>query len=121
MLPMLARAVSVGWLRQRCVTVSLSRSFSLSAGVGCCCQPHGKAWFADDLLQLVPAVAAAGRFLLAEMHGGKTFGVGTCRDTGAGRDGVRVSVCVRACALYRSSSRRFPQPPCSYLLFFSNR
>ena len=44
--------------------------------------------------ELVPAVAAAGRFPLAEMLGGKTFGEGTCRETGAGSDGVCVSVCV---------------------------
>ena len=44
------------------LSLSLSFFLSLSAGVGCSCQPHGRERLADVLLQLVPAVAAAGRF-----------------------------------------------------------
>ena len=70
--------------------LSLAPSSSLSDGVSCCCQPHGRTRLAVVRLQLIPAVAAAGRFLLAELLIGKTFGEGTRWDTGRGNDSVRV-------------------------------
>ena len=99
----------------------MSEKDSRSPSGNTACQPHGRARLSDVLLQLVPAVAAAGRFPLAELYGVKTFGEGTRWDTGIGKDSVRVRVCARACARYRASSCRFPQPLCSYLFLLSNR
>ena len=77
---------------------SLSLSLSLSLRVGCCCQRHGRVLLAAARLRLVLAEAAAGRFPLAEIHGWKTFREGAHRNTGIGRDSMRVRVCVYAVA-----------------------
>ena len=60
---------------------------------------------------------------------GKENGLGEVRAGSGLRQGLcarmrvcaSVGVCVHACAQYRASLCRFPQPPCSHVIFQSNR